>query len=668
MNPFKFFRGMAVALGVAAITTQAATAVQAYGQLKVSGNKILSQSGNAAVLRGMSLYWSIPDWQNPTQFWNANVVNWLAEDWHANVIRAAMGVDYNGGYLNNPASQKQYVSTVVDAAIAKGIYVIIDWHDHDAPSHQANAIAFFQEMARKYGNNPNVIYEVFNEPNNETWPEIKSYSTAVIQAIRAIDPDNLILVGSPMWDQDLRSPANSPITGYNNIAYTLHFYAGSHGADLRSAGEYAMNAGLAIFISEWGTSNADGNGGVFSSQSDEWLSWANANNLSWCNWSIHNITESSAALAPAAGPNGGWSDSQISLSGKYVRSKLLAANPAWNGYAGGASSSSVAVSSSTPISSSAPRSSSSVAVSSSTPVSSSSVRSSSSIAVSSSAVIPSSSAGSTTCIAFVNGTGNYDKNCYNAGLASMAAGTCYTMNPARVPSPQWINSNANDTYWWTTTTCNGGSISSSAMRSSSSVAISSSIPVSSSLIIMSSSAPISSSSIAISSSAPASSSSTGTGTCANPITFTSGSVTVGPAGICLKINASSYRNGVMASVRNNATAYTSATWWGGNDQNATSCTQTTKALSGNGAQFNNFVIGRDASGFSYLFIKSTDGNTYSVSVDAQNWQNGNGCGGIAPPLSRRLLVNPLPKSSMIYNLLGEQVQEDARPHGIFLQK
>ena len=162
------------------------------------------------------------------------------------------------------------------------------------------------------------------------------------------------------------------------------------------------------------------------------------------------------------------------------------------------------VSSSSTASSSSKTSSSSVAISSSSKVSSSSiVVSSSSIAPSSSSVTVSSS-GTSTCIAFVNGVGNYDKNCYNSGLTNMASNTCYTMNPAQSPAPAYINFDASQTYWWVVTPCSQAS-SSSSVPSSSSVAVSSSsVKVSSSSVASSSSIAVSSSSILVSSSSSSS--------------------------------------------------------------------------------------------------------------------------------------------------------------------
>lgn len=328
-------------------TAQAATPVELYGPLKVAGTKLVDSTGAPVQLKGMSLFWS--GWAG--QFYNRKTVHWLAHDWKSSVVRAAMGVEGGGNYLDTAnkgdSANIRRVDSVVQAAIDLGIYVIIDWHDHDAPDHQDKAVEFFQRMARKWGAYPNVLYEIFNEPHGYigvdpntgaeaqaawTWAKIKTYSIAVIDSIRAIDPDNIILVGTPTWAQDVDVAARSPITGRTNLVYTLHFYSGTHGAALRTKAETAMKT-IPLFISEWGTSSADGGGGedrtVYWPESVEWLDWADARMLSWCNWSIVAKDESSAALMPGASPKGWWPDSMISESGRYVRDRLVTQGKGW---------------------------------------------------------------------------------------------------------------------------------------------------------------------------------------------------------------------------------------------------------------------------------------------------------------------------------------------------
>ena len=116
--------------------------------------------------------------------------------------------------------------------------------------------------------------------------------------------------------------AGSPLS-YDNIMYSLHFYAGTHKADLRNKAKKAINAGLALFVTEWGTTDASGNGNVDTASSDEWLTFLEENGISWCNWSLCNKNESSAALKSSATANGSVSDSVLSTSGAYVKKAML---------------------------------------------------------------------------------------------------------------------------------------------------------------------------------------------------------------------------------------------------------------------------------------------------------------------------------------------------------
>jgi endoglucanase len=230
------------------------------------------------------------------------------------------------GYVHNPDAEKRKVKAIVDAAIARGIYVLIDWHDHDAvqPRNKEAAKRFFREMAMEYGDEPAVIFEVFNEPDTETWAQVKAYAEEVIREIRGAGSDNLVIVGSPTWSQDVDVAANNPITSYGNIAYTLHFYAATHKDGLRAKATTAMAKGLALFVTEWGTCASTGDGALDLVEAQRWLDFMASNSISWLNWSIVDKDESCAALRPGASAGGPWSNGQLTESGRWVKQKIQA--------------------------------------------------------------------------------------------------------------------------------------------------------------------------------------------------------------------------------------------------------------------------------------------------------------------------------------------------------
>ena len=207
--------------------------VSSHGALKVKGNRIVDASGNPIQLAGMSMFWS--GWMG--KYWNSGVVGTLSKDWNSSLVRASMGVQGGGNYLGpkdpkDPRSDEQIktenknmVKAVVDAAIANDIYVIIDWHDHNANQHVAESKAFFSEMAQLYKNTPNLIWELWNEPENtngtgadagngnrwDSWAgDIKPYAETVTAEIRKYS-SNLVVVGTPVWSQNVDEAAAAPV-------------------------------------------------------------------------------------------------------------------------------------------------------------------------------------------------------------------------------------------------------------------------------------------------------------------------------------------------------------------------------------------------------------------------------------------------------------------------
>ncbi len=290
--------------------------VKRHGALQVNGTQLIDSKGEATVLRGMSFGWH-NFWP---RFYNADAVKWLAKDWKCTVVRAAMGIEPKGAYLQDSAAATQKIEAVIDAAIAEGIYVIVDWHSHNMQPREAKS--FFTSIAAKYGRYPNLIYEIFNEPDQESWAEVKSYSKEIIETIRAIDPDNIILVGSPHWDQDIHLVADDPLTGFSNIMYSLHFYAATHKQSLRDRADYALSKGIPIFVSESAGMEASGNGPLNLEEWKTWIAWCEQKKISWVTWSVSDKDETCSVLQKSAAAGGKWKTKDLKQSGVLARALL----------------------------------------------------------------------------------------------------------------------------------------------------------------------------------------------------------------------------------------------------------------------------------------------------------------------------------------------------------
>ncbi|MFD1637658.1 glycoside hydrolase family 5 protein [Evansella tamaricis] len=299
---------------------------------------LVNEKGDIVQLKGMSTHGL--QWYSAIV--NHNAFAAFANDWNANVIRLAMYIG-EAGYAQRPEQMMERVTSGIDHAIANDLYVIVDWHVHHPgdPNHEIyeGAMDFFKEISSMYPNHPNIIYELANEPNEggdgvtndiEGWRAVKSYAEPIIEMLRESGNENLIIVGTPNWSQRPDLAAEDPIDD-DNTAYTLHFYSGSHNdGSLMDNARIALDNGVAVFVTEWGTSEASGNNGPYIEESDEWLDFLDEHHISWVNWSASNKQEASAAFIPYTildpGENQAWSEDDLTDSGIYVRSKMRGEN------------------------------------------------------------------------------------------------------------------------------------------------------------------------------------------------------------------------------------------------------------------------------------------------------------------------------------------------------
>lgn len=291
-----------------------------YGSLQVIGASLCDSEGNPVQLRGVSthgLAW-FPDYVNEALFQE------LHEQWNANVVRLAMYTAEYGGYCTggDKGQLKQLIRDGVEYASNQNMYVIIDWHilsDGDPNTYKEEAKSFFREMSAEFADRENVLYEICNEPNGGTsWSRVKQYANEIIPVIRENDRDAVILVGTPNWSQYVDQAAADPITGWDNIMYTLHFYAATHKDSLRQTMTAAVDAGLPVFVSEYSICDASGNGGIDEAQAQAWVEVMDRYEISYVAWSLSNKNETSALIKSSCNKTGGLSGDDLSSTGKWL--------------------------------------------------------------------------------------------------------------------------------------------------------------------------------------------------------------------------------------------------------------------------------------------------------------------------------------------------------------
>ncbi len=292
-----------------------------YGALHVEGSHLFGEDGSLVQLRGVSTHglgW-FPGYVNEA------MIAQVRQDWGCNVFRLAMYTAESNGYCTSGSAQKENLKKLIDtgvkAAVQQEMYVIIDWHilsDGSPAIYKDEAKKFFAEMAKKYKDVPNVIYEICNEPNGRgDWATIKAYALEIIPIIREYAPEAIIIVGTPTWSQDVDVAAKDPITGYDNIMYALHFYADTHRDNLREKCTTAVKHGLPLFVSEYGICDASGNGAINEKEAEKWIDLLDGYGISHVMWNLSNKSETCAMIKSSCSKTQNLTNGDLSPTGRW---------------------------------------------------------------------------------------------------------------------------------------------------------------------------------------------------------------------------------------------------------------------------------------------------------------------------------------------------------------
>jgi len=304
------------------------------GRLKVVGTSIVNKSGNAIQLRGMSTH----GLQYRGNCYSDESLDLLVNGWGADILRISMYIQ-EGGYETKPEYFTGFVDELVEKCFQRGIYALIDWHmlhPGDPNENIAMAKIFFEHVSKKHANKGNVLYEICNEPNNDkrivTWPIIKNYADQLVPLIRKNDPESIIIVGTPEFASRPDQVIGNTIDA-KNIMYTMHFYAADKNKpnqDTRMGFvQTALNNGIPVFVTEFGTQDGWGDGDNDFATSEKWLKFLAEKKVSWVNWNFSDSPRSGASWKEGTCPNGPWTDANLKESGKWIRTQLSSPADSW---------------------------------------------------------------------------------------------------------------------------------------------------------------------------------------------------------------------------------------------------------------------------------------------------------------------------------------------------
>lgn len=209
----------------------------------------------------------------------------LARNWQARVVRLTV---HPGLWRADPATMRDAVRREVGAARAQGLVVVLAWHaigwpdgPYERPTPERQLIAdaydtdlglahgFWTEMAQRFADQPDVGFEIWNEPvrldapkglspPGADWRDLRPVWTDLVAAIRTVAP-NLVLATGGAWAADLTGIRETPLDG-ENIGYAWHVYPGTGGGAVDCLADLldGLPQTQAVMVTEWGFSDKPG--------------------------------------------------------------------------------------------------------------------------------------------------------------------------------------------------------------------------------------------------------------------------------------------------------------------------------------------------------------------------------------------------------------------------
>jgi hypothetical protein len=236
----------------------------------------------------------------------------MANDWNSKLIRLSLNQDF---WLNTSAQHDPNYQCWVDQQVqwirSLDMGVILDLHWSDCgnlqistscqqPMADENSLTFWKEVATKYANQEDIMFELYNEPMIipwNIWRDGGSLSTSggccgggeftavgmqqLYDEVRSTNANNIVVVGGINWAYDLSGVTSGYALNGTNIVYNTHPYNHNDGSKMpsdwpRAFGNLAKEK--PVMATEFGQYCYSGD------YDQEFIQFASSYNMSWTAW------------------------------------------------------------------------------------------------------------------------------------------------------------------------------------------------------------------------------------------------------------------------------------------------------------------------------------------------------------------------------------------------
>ncbi len=273
---------------------------------KVTGNRVIAPDGSTYIPEGISIYGGLEDTDYLENTANIDAqIKAAALYWHSNTIRLQVA---ESNLFLNPTKSSGYNQVFLrelirEVSLARQLNLVVVINDqteftNNTPLPTAMTLKFWRVMSSVFGNNPYVIFDLFNEPRLENFQAVnrpgynnrlarilfnkriinrfmpahkpvnklnlkKIWTTwkyggivnktryigmqTLVNKLRSSGNRNLIWVEGPFWGQSL--PSGKYLLTGSNLVYSYHHINLNHARDWQFIGTLAANH--AVVDGEW---------------------------------------------------------------------------------------------------------------------------------------------------------------------------------------------------------------------------------------------------------------------------------------------------------------------------------------------------------------------------------------------------------------------------------